>query len=132
MNQVFKRLSIVISTGIAIYLVSLTTFIHIFECPLYYLIGIPCPTCGMTRAFDALLSLDIMQAFYYNPSFILVFIVVFVFIFEQYINNKLVKKIYTICLILLVLIYIIRMIIYFPNHDVLNYNQESLLNKLLK
>lgn len=132
MNKVSRRLSIVLASGMVIYLASLTKFIHLFQCPLYYVIGIPCPTCGMTRAFDALIHLDLNQALYYNPSFILVIVVVIVFIFEDYLELKLVKKIYTICLILLVLIYLIRMIIYFPNHDVLNYNQASLLNKLLK
>jgi hypothetical protein len=132
MNQVIKRVTLITGLGMAVYLATLTSFVHLFQCPLYYVIGIPCPTCGMTRAFESLIELDIMQAFYYNPSFILVIVVVIVFVFEEYIDRKLVTKIYYICLILLVLIYIIRMFIYFPNHDVLNYNQESLLNKLLK
>lgn len=39
------------------------------RCPVYWLTGIPCPGCGMTRAFEALLHLDIAGAFYYHPLF---------------------------------------------------------------
>ena len=31
--------------------------------------GIPCPTCGMTRAFLSLFRLDLAAAFAYNPAF---------------------------------------------------------------
>ena len=29
--------------------------------------GIPCPGCGLTRAFQSLLSGDLRKAFYYHP-----------------------------------------------------------------
>lgn len=40
-----------------------------YNCPLYFMFGIPCPGCGMTRAFISLLKFDISQAFYYHPLF---------------------------------------------------------------
>jgi len=36
-------------------------------CPIKSIIGIPCPTCGMTRSLQALLNLDFRLSFYYNP-----------------------------------------------------------------
>ncbi|MEM4658654.1 MAG: DUF2752 domain-containing protein [Candidatus Methanosuratincola sp.] len=36
-------------------------------CPFKLLTSIPCPGCGMTHAFVALASLEIRQAFSYNP-----------------------------------------------------------------
>src|SRR5574344_1220535 len=38
-------------------------------CPFISLFGIPCPGCGMTRAFIALSRLDIPGAFSANPVF---------------------------------------------------------------
>ena len=37
------------------------------ECPVKSILGIPCPTCGGTRAFVALKSLDIPGALSLNP-----------------------------------------------------------------
>ena len=39
----------------------------IYRCPLDFLVGIPCPLCGMTRAFVALVGGDVAGAFYYHP-----------------------------------------------------------------
>lgn len=44
---------------------------RIFEIPCFYrvLFDIPCPTCGMTRAYISLLRFDISGAFAYHPLF---------------------------------------------------------------
>lgn len=36
-------------------------------CPFHAITGIPCPTCGITRGFSALLQGDLRSAFLYNP-----------------------------------------------------------------
>lgn len=41
-------------------------------CPLHTLTGIPCPTCGMTRATNALLHGDFAGALKWNPLLTLV------------------------------------------------------------
>lgn len=38
-------------------------------CPFRNLTGMPCPGCGMTRAWFAFLRLDILSAIYYHPMF---------------------------------------------------------------
>ncbi|WP_207662140.1 DUF2752 domain-containing protein [Clostridium sp. AM58-1XD] len=38
-------------------------------CPIRYVTGIPCPGCGMTRAFLSLLSGHVREAFSYHPLF---------------------------------------------------------------
>jgi len=49
-----------------------------------------CPGCGMTRAVFSLISLDFVQAFFYNPFvYVLVFIIFYSFGMELY---YLVKK----------------------------------------
>lgn len=39
-------------------------------CPVRLLAGVPCPGCGMTRAFVALLGGDVAAAWAYNPFFL--------------------------------------------------------------
>lgn len=39
------------------------------ECAMKQLLGIPCPACGMTRAYFSLLTLNFSDAFHYNPAF---------------------------------------------------------------
>jgi hypothetical protein len=41
-------------------------------CPLHALTGLPCPTCGMTRAANALLRGDLVAALRWNPFVTLV------------------------------------------------------------
>jgi hypothetical protein len=40
-------------------------------CPLLNITGIPCPGCGMTRAFLAFFRLDLKGAFHYHPMFLM-------------------------------------------------------------
>lgn len=43
-----------------------------YHCPFDYLLGIPCPGCGMTRALFSVLLLRFSKAFYYHPGIYLV------------------------------------------------------------
>ena len=40
------------------------------DCLIKELTGLPCPTCGMTRAYKSLLRGEILMAFIYNPAFL--------------------------------------------------------------
>ena len=42
-------------------------------CPIRLLFGVPCPGCGMTHAFAALMHLDWHSAMTYNPRVAIVF-----------------------------------------------------------
>ena len=49
-------------------------------CIFIYLFNVPCPGCGMTRAFLSLLKLDFKSAFIYNPTiFLMPYIVYYIF-----------------------------------------------------
>lgn len=41
-------------------------------CPIRQSIGLPCPSCGMTRAWLAFVRGDFGDAFYFHPLFLLV------------------------------------------------------------
>ena len=58
------------------------TLIH-YECIWKTIFGIPCPGCGMTRAWLAAFRLDMKAAFSYHPMFWSVPIVVFYLCFEE-------------------------------------------------
>ncbi len=58
-----------ILTGIgAIY----TLFAHFtgigIPCPIYWITGLQCPGCGISRMFLSMLRLDFLAAFHYNPA----------------------------------------------------------------
>lgn len=38
-----------------------------YQCPLRFFLGIPCPFCGMTRAFLCVLAGDFAKSFYFHP-----------------------------------------------------------------
>ncbi len=48
----------------------LINLLHL-PCPVRWLAGVPCPTCGMTRSALCLLTLNFKGAFYYHPLTIL-------------------------------------------------------------
>lgn len=60
-----EKLLLTAAYGVAVF------FLWLFQIPCIYryLLGIPCPGCGMTRAIVSALHLDLRQAFAYHPMF---------------------------------------------------------------
>ncbi len=58
----------------------------VIGCPFRFFLGVPCPGCGMTRAFFALLRFDFTAAFSFHP---LIFIMPFI---GAYIIARFIKK----------------------------------------
>lgn len=46
--------------------------LYFFKTPCFFRLftGIPCPSCGMTRAFLSLIKLNLRESFYYHPLLI--------------------------------------------------------------
>ena len=85
------------------------------HCPIRYLLGIPCPTCGMTRAYVALFHGDFLRAFYYHPLFWLGPPLIFLGIhakapFLSRIPQKLILDILCVGGALLLIVYIVRLV----------------------
>ena len=55
------RLHLLLIAALLVY-----TFV-IGRCPVFWLTGVPCPGCGMTRALLHAARLDFIGAFYYHP-----------------------------------------------------------------
>lgn len=101
-----NHLELIVAIGVAIILMN----IFGIGCPILYLTGVPCMGCGMTRAFMALVRMDLVDAFLYHPLWWLVPVYLFVLSFREKISKRQLKII-TVCVIaLFVIIYVVRLI----------------------
>lgn len=62
-------------------LAGLAVLFH-YQCPILRLTGIICPGCGMSRAWLAAFHLDFEQAFYYNPVFWFIPVIMLFILFD--------------------------------------------------
>lgn len=109
---------------IIILIFAVLLFLGGYACPIYNTIGIPCPGCGMTRAYKLLFSGKIYDAFIMHPLFLLP---------PFFLIKPLRKKWYLIlATILFIIVYIIRMTTMFPHTPPMDYNYNSTLGVLLK
>ena len=65
-----------------------------YRCPIYALLGVPCPTCGVTRAMLSLLRLDIRSYFKYNAMAFFLVTAVMLAIFKSTQRRSLLIDIY--------------------------------------
>ena len=59
----------VFGLGTVVLIISSASLLLGSACPTYWMLGICCPFCGMTRAHLAAMRLDFAAAFYYHPVF---------------------------------------------------------------
>ena len=55
--------------------ICILSYLNIYICPFLYVTGIPCPCCGMTRAFISLLDLDFKSSFHYHALWPIVLVI---------------------------------------------------------
>ncbi len=101
----------------------------IFEkggCLLFNIFGIPCPSCGMTRAWLCFFFGEIKKAFYYHPLFFFAAIIPIAAIFERA-RLRLPTAVYIFMAMALVVVWVARMVLYFPNGEVMVINKSALI-----
>ena len=64
-----KALRLLLYHGLAV--LALLFLMFVYKCPLNYFFHIPCPGCGISRAYLAAARLDFKAAFTYHPLFFL-------------------------------------------------------------
>lgn len=96
-------------------------------------LGIPCPGCGMTRAFISLAKLDIRAAFYYHPLFILPVLLAVLFLFKNRFAAKVYKsnRFWLAILFIVLSVYLYRMVTLFPDQAPMDFNSKAVLPSLL-
>ncbi|MEG1287531.1 MAG: DUF2752 domain-containing protein [Clostridium sp.] len=98
-------------------------------------IGVPCPGCGMTRAWIEAISGNFSEAFRFHPLFLAApILIVLIMIRIKEVNSKYSKVIdisIVVIIVLFILVYIFRMVKYFPNEIPMDFNNESVLSKII-
>ncbi len=94
-------------------------------CIFYNVYGLPCPTCGMTRAYIEIFNFNVKNAFVYHPLFWLV-----PFLILSYKSKKYLYLIF----IIFISIWFLRLYLYFPNgaNKVFNFNENAIFPKIYK
>lgn len=126
--QMFATVMIIIALGTGIF------YLTDVQCMFKYVIGIPCPGCGLTRAWLSFLKGHYLQALWWHPLFWLVPVLIGVQLFIKPKSRKARKYhlIFWIGMGILVIgFYIVRMVNMFPNEPPMDYRKESVLGKLL-
>lgn len=103
-------------------------------CPLIIFCGIPCPGCGNSRATAYFLTGRWRQAWQMNPMIFPIAIAALYFGWNRYLlgrKTKGLKIIIAALLALLVVVYIVRMYLYFPNRAPYVYTADNMLSHLL-
>lgn len=108
--------------GIVLILFLLLLF---YKCPIQSVTGLPCPGCNMKTSLFYLLHFKFSLSLYYH-ALLIPTIVVFVWIVFNYKNHEQTKKLLMIWAILMIIYYIYRMIVYFPNNPMM-YSKENLI-----
>jgi len=97
--------------------------------------GLPCPACGMTRAFTHCLAGEFKKAFFYHPLFLFSIIVFLVLLFRK---NRIVSHVYKsnvfwiTMFIIFMVVWVIRMFLLFPNNPPLDFNKNGLLPLIIR
>lgn len=105
---------------IVIGIVLVLSIFSIRFCPFFYFFNIPCPGCGLTRAFICLLHGNIIQSLHYNIlgvifSFGIVVFLIFALFKKSNLLNQFIYKYRNIIYILAFLLFIIVWIININN-----------------
>lgn len=108
--------------GIVLILFLLLLF---YKCPIQTLTGFPCPGCNMKTSLYYLLQFKFSLSLYYH-ALLIPTIVVFVSILFNYKNHERIKKLLIIWAVLMIVYYIYRMIVYFPNSPMV-YDKNNLI-----
>lgn len=108
--------------GIVLILFLLLLF---YKCPIQTLTGFPCPGCNMKTSLYYLLQFKFSLSLYYH-ALLIPTIVVFVWIVFNSKNQERIKKLLIIWAVLMIVYYIYRMIVYFPNSPMV-YDKNNLI-----
>lgn len=104
-NEKIRRIFIT-----ALIVTSVCIFYYAVGCPIRWLTGVCCPSCGMTRAAVSLITLDFKSAFYYHPLVVCLPVAVVLFVFRKHFSEKLLQIFFWLFIVALLIVYIYRIL----------------------
>ena len=110
---------------VGILVLGLSMFVELDFCFFYNYVGIPCPSCGMTRAFKSLLQFDLGQAFKYHPLFPLVLVLPYLWLKP---NHRLMVAI----VLVFIAVWLWRLYCFFPEQAPMVVKQTAFIYRLSK
>lgn len=99
------------------------------NCLFKAVIGIPCPTCGMTRAWISFLQGNIILTFFYHPLFWTIPILCGYIVYNKLKEKKENTFVIGAFCIAFIGVYIVRMLYLFPNTIPMDYHNGSILSR---
>lgn len=87
----------------------LILFYSLIGCPFKVFLGVTCPGCGMSRAFEALLKLDFLLAFRMHPLVFFLPVAAVVFLLQKKIPPKLYEGFLITAAVVMFAVYFIRL-----------------------
>lgn len=82
-------------------LIGILVITKVWQCPLDYIFGTPCPLCGITRSFLCLFHFDFKGAFYYHALWPIVLVSLPTYFYIRFKGIKVSKKLEnTICILI--------------------------------
>ena len=114
-------------------LIFIMWLLKLYRCPSEFILGIPCPLCGISRAFIALFSGDVKAAFYYHPLWPAVLVSLILYVLYSFGIIRPGKRIFNTACIILALMFLGCFILRHINGSpvVSIHFDESLLGKII-
>ena len=125
-----RKISIILIFVGAIAVLIILAALGLLPCGIKLLFGIPCPTCGMTRAYFSLISGDLHAAFAYQPLFWLLPLCLILCVFIKNTNAR--RAVFIICGAAYFIVYIIRMFMYFPDTAPMDFSSDAVIIKIFE
>ncbi|MGI5958743.1 MAG: DUF2752 domain-containing protein [Massiliimalia sp.] len=120
------------SFGVLAVVLAAVVFLDI-GCMFRHVVGVPCPGCGTTRAWICFLQGHVVDAFYWHPLFWLTVPLLFLAIIKQqniFRSSKANRVFWFTIFAMYLSVYIVRMVLLFPDTAPMDYNKECLLAPL--
>ncbi len=94
--------------------------------------GLPCPSCGLTRSVMYAMTFRFKEAFHYQP--LVFFLPIFILLLGYGVvkeNKKILRNTIYLIGIVAIVVWVIRMIIYFPDVEPMTYRWGSIVGRLI-
>lgn len=135
-KRLIKDIKTFYPAGIAFFLYNLIVrnIFHAY-CPFLIFTGVPCAGCGMTRAVFYILTGQIKRGMELNPAAPMWILFLICFFVERYVRGrapKYIKVMLAMIVLITFVIYLYRMINFFPGNPPLVFYRNNIISRFLR